>query len=179
MITQALQETTAPAFAWVARELVFADESARPLLLDAFSRHRNDSHRKLVKALEEAWHAVSWPSGEAYLRSLGWLPKGERGAGYAYDGDELMELLAHRLGHVAHRMFRDAQVRAAIDPQSPTRVRSYTQVMINRDHWHDEERNVCGIKKASLLSVDAGLLFLRQPAHQHPACDCTADPHPT
>ncbi len=83
MITQALQETTAPAFDWVARELVFADESARPLLLDAFSRHRNDSHRKLVKALEEAWHAVSWPSGEAYLRSLGWLPKGERGA---YEG---------------------------------------------------------------------------------------------
>ena len=178
MITQALQETTAPAFAWVARELVWADDSVRPLLLGAFSRHRHDGHRKVVKALASEWGDTQWPSGEAYLRTLGWLPQAERGADYAYDGDDLMDLLAQRLAHVAHRMLRDAQVRAAIDPRSPTHVKSYTQVVINRDHWHDGERNACGIKKASLLSIEAGLRFLREPAHQHPACDCTADPHP-
>ena len=173
-----IEDTTGPAFDWVARELVFVDEETKDSLLAAFSKHRNDGARKLVRALAHAWGATRWPSGEAYLRSLGWRPKSERDSRYDYDGDELMDLLANRLTHVAHRIFRDEQVRSEIDPRSASHIKSYTHVVINRAHWHDGERNACGIKKGSLLSAEAGLRFLREPAHQHPACDCTADPYP-
>jgi len=158
-------QTSGPAFDWVARELEFSNDTARPVLKAAFLQHRNDP-RKLFKTLDDAWAGVSWPSGEAFLRAQDW-PGG--------NGD-LMKLLGMRFVRVAHRMYRDAQVRDLIHPQSPNRNARYTHVCINRDHF-DGERNVCGIQRGALLSIEAGLLFIREPAHQRPDCDCTADPY--
>lgn len=166
-------------FDWVARELVFSDPAARTALKRAFLRHRNDGSRKLVRSLCDAAPGLAWPSGETYLRTLGWRPASERDANYSYRGDEPMSLLAARLTHVAHRLYRDVQVRAFVDPRSPTHWDQCTHVIINRNHFHeDDERNPCGIRKGSLLSIAAGLRFMREPAHAHPACDCTVDPHP-
>jgi len=174
-----LNSTSGPAFDWVAQELTLPDEATRQALRGAFIEHRNAGFTKLEKALAKAWSPGSrWPSGESYLRSQGWRPEDEGGSDDSYEGDDLVELLAHRLSRVAHRMFRDAQVRALIHPDSPTKSKRYTHVCVNRDHFDDEERNACGIQSGSLISIEAGLVFLRQPAHKHPACDCTADPHP-
>ena len=174
-----LHSTSGPAFDWVAQELELPDAVTRQRLRNAFIQHRHDGFNKLSRSLAQAWAPGSrWPSGEAYLRSHGWQPEDEGGSVGSYEGDDLVELLAHRLSRVAHRMFRDPQVRSVIHPDSPTKVKRYTQVCINGHHFDDDERNACGIRAGSLLSIEAGLVFLRQPAHKHPACDCTADPYP-
>ncbi len=173
-----LNSTSGPAFDWVAQELELPDAATRQTLRDTFVQHRHAGFDKLHRALVKAWASgARWPSGEAYLRSQGWRPDDEGGSDDDYEGDGLVELLSHRLLRVAHRMFRDAQVRVAIHPDSPIKVGRYTHVCINQDHF-DDEPTACGIRPGSLISIDAGLIFLRQPAHKHPACDCTADPHP-
>lgn len=174
-----LSSTSTPAFAWVARELTLPDDATRIALLDAFVLHRHSGFEKLVRELRKVWPpGAQWPIGDAYLRSADWLALNEHDDGYQYSVDELVELLAGRLCRVAHRLFRDVQVRALVDPESPDRSNRYTHICINRDHFHDEERNACGIRPGSLVSIEAGLFFLREPAHKHPACDCTADPSP-
>lgn len=173
-----LNSTSGPAFDWVAQELELPDVATRRALQEAFVEHRHDGFNRLHRALTKAWAPGScWSSGEAYLRSQGWHPENDGSSDGTYEGDDLVALLAQRLSRVAHRMFRDAQVRAVIHPDSPTRVKRYTHVCINRDHF-DDEPSACGIRPGALISIEAGLVFLRQPAHKHPACDCTADPHP-
>lgn len=174
-----LNSTSGPAFDWVAQELELPDDATRQALRAAFVLHRHDGFDKLHRALVKAWTpGARWPSGEDYLRSQGWRPDDEGGSDDAYEGEDPVELLAHRLSRVAHRIFRDAQVRSLIHPDSPKKVERYTQVCINGHHF-DDEPSACGIQPGSLLSIAAGLVFLRQPAHKHPACDCTADPHPS
>jgi len=169
----------AQAFEWVSKELVWPDAGARQEMKDAWLAHANAGHRKLAKELRKAWASgVHWPRGEAYARTLGWLPPQERAEQPRYRGDDPSDLLAQRLSHVAHRIYRDPQVRQSIDPDSPLHTGRYTHVEINRNHFHDSERNACGIRKESLMSIEAGLVFMREPAHKHPACDCTVDPFP-
>lgn len=175
---QRMRAAPAQAFEWVAQELIGSDAFACQALQAVWLEHANDP-QKLIRELRKIWSTgVHWPSGEAYARTLGWLPEQERAKGFKYRGDDPPALLAHRLMHVAHRIYRDPQVRALIDPASPTKWGRCTHVCINQDHFDDEERNVCGIRQGALLSIQAGLLFMREPAHKHPACDCTIDPYP-
>lgn len=174
-----MSEAARRGFAWVARELQLPSHGHLQALQAAFVDHQNDGARGLVRALKRAWpEGARWPDGESWLQARAQIPESERALFDDYCGDGLMGLLAHRLVNVTQRVYRDAQVRAAVDPRSPTHDAIYTHVCINRDHWHDGERNACGVKKESLVSIPAGLLFLREPVHKHPACDCTADPHP-
>lgn len=176
---QRLQAAPGQAFDWVAQEFIFPDDAARQALRNTWLEHANVGLDKLARELRKAWApGVHWSSGEAYAHSQGWLPAEECSKDSKHHGDDPPGLLANRLLRVAHRIYRDPQVRDLIDPGSPNRWAQCTHVCINQDHFHDEERNVCGIRKASLISIEAGLRFLQQPAHKHPACDCTADPYP-
>jgi hypothetical protein len=180
------------AFDWVMREVQLPSDAARAALRAAWLSVVNAGHDKGIRALEKAWHTgAHWPSGEAYLRTLGWCAPEDFGDDTdavetwadEYDGPGLMELLYRRLWHVNNRLYRDPQVRAGIDPASPTRWPGYTHVIINRDSdWMHESwpyGEACGYKPDTLFSIQEGLKMLREPAHAHPACWCTIDPHPT
>lgn len=173
------QDAAQRGFAWVSQELELPAGGQLDALRTAFLAHQDSGARALIRALSQAWpDGARWPSGEAWLQQREAAPESERQQFDDHCHDGLMGLLAHRLIHVSHRIYRDAQVRAGIHPDSPSRWRQYTHVCINRQHWHDGPHNACGVQKNSLISIPAGLLFLRNPAHKNPACDCTADPHP-
>ena len=184
-----LERAPGRAFEWVMREVELPDETTRTALREAFLSVANEGHGKAVRTLERVWpESARWPSGEAYLRSIGWLPPSERIGdqecddeevdAYEYDGYELMDLLFHRLLQVAHRMYCDEQVRRALDPVSPPRIKSYTHAILNRgcDWWEDDP---CGLGVDKIVSIEEGLRQLEQPAHEHPRCQCTVNPYPT
>lgn len=180
-----MSHAPARAFDWVARELVLPSDESRKQLCAAFLAVVYEGHSKAVRTLERAWpKSAHWPSGEAYLRTLGWrhpdeLEDDDDADAYAdaYEGPELIELLFARLFHVAHRLYRDEQVRRVLDPNSPTRIKHYTGARVNGfSHWLDEDP--CGLGVDRIISVAEALALLEQPAHPHPACHCSVDPHP-
>lgn len=175
---QRMQRAPGRAFDWVLQELVLPTQAAQVALRDAFIAVANEGHRKAVRAMEHAWPAdAHWPSGEAYLRSIGWLSPDEFGDDPdAYDGPELMELLYQRLVHVAHRLYRDVQVRQVLDPSSPCKVKSYTHACVNRHG--DFQEDCCNQGTDRVVSIQEALELMAQPAHNHPACRCTVDPFP-
>lgn len=166
------------AFDWVMREVEMPSQDARAAFYDAFMSVRNEGHNKAMRVLRPTWvPGAQWCNGEGYLRVLGWLPSEEIDEEEDdYDGPELMELLFQRLRHVHHRMYRAPQVRAFIDPASPTRWGRCTHVMVNRNDWR--RTDPCGIGPNKLMSIEEGLAFMQEPAHSHPACGCTVDPYP-
>lgn len=162
-------------FDWVMREVQMPSDSAREAFFKAYATVHNAGHDKAVAVLRRAWPAgASWPSGEQYLRSMGWLPDDEMPADeevHDYDGPDLQELLFGRLFHVTHRLGRDAQIREYIDSQ----VRPWTRkIIINRDYWRGKV--LCGVGRNRAVSIEEGLALMRDPAHAHPACACTFDP---
>lgn len=175
------------AFDWVFKEIDLPSDASRSDLRLAWMRVVNSGHEAGVRALDLAWPSMaSWPSGESYLRSKGWRPVSDFGGDdeaadvYAdeYDGPELMDLLFMRLMHVSGRIYRDPQVRSLIDPASPKCVQAYTGVVINRFGWISKIEDPCGYGPDRLATIEEGLSLLQEPAHSHPACRCTVDPHP-
>lgn len=171
------------AFDWVMREVELPSESARGALRTAYLRTQNAGHEEGVRAMKTSWpDSARWPSGEMYLRSLGWRPEAEftddeQYDAYIdnYDGPELLDLLYGRLTHVCRRIHRDAEVLRIIDPASPTRDRHFTHAIVNRFGWDDHDP--CGFGNDKIISIKDALKLLEQPAHTHPACRCTVDPY--
>lgn len=163
--------TSGQAFDWLAQELELPDDAARRVLRDAFIRLRNAPSRKAAKELNALWPASArWPRGEAWLNSDACPRKNSP--------DTLLTLLHIRFSRVAHRIFRDAQVRSMIHPKSPDRIPRFTRAIINRHCLSaDNGVNVCGMKVGEVVSIAVGLRFMEQPAHPHPECDCTVDPY--
>ncbi|MEO8118022.1 MAG: hypothetical protein ABI606_01710 [Rhodoferax sp.] len=162
------------------REVEMPTEATREALREAFLAVVNEGHAKAVRTLERAWPAAArWPSGEAYLRSQGWRSDEEISQAdeesYDYDGPELMELLLQRLRHVTGRLYRDTQVRAFI-AQGLSSHWSRTHVVVNRHDFRDEDP--CGFGPDRVVSIEEGLKLMLEPAHSHPTCGCTVDPHP-
>lgn len=174
-----MKHAPARAFEWVLPELVIPTGTAQMLLREAFFASIWEGSRKGTRMLEKAWpDGARWPSGEAYIRTLGWrapdeFSDDEAADTYAdeYSGPELMELLHHRLVHVAHRMYRDAQVSRVLKHGKP-----YTHARLNRDGevWGD----CCGLGIDKIIDIQEALRLLEHPAHAHPACRCTIDPFP-
>lgn len=181
---QRLEMTPARAFDWVARELEMPTPKALNDLRRAFLSIHDEGHSKAVRVLERNWpDGARWPSGEAYLRTLGWRTPDEfandddaDADADEYEGPELMELLFQRLVHVGGRMCRDAQVRCVLDPVSPQRMPAYTHALLNRDG--DFRGDPCGHGVDKVISIEEALRLMEQPAHTHPACACRIDPLP-
>lgn len=178
-----MTETPEQAFEWVAQEIELRSAQERAALCAAWMASRNDGWSSATRrAFEAAWPGdARWPSGEEYLRTLGWrspdeLPDDEAWDAYVdeYDGPELMELLHQRLLHVAYRMVRDAQVRGMLDARSPQRVPAYTHALLNQDG--DFRGDPCGLGVDKVISIEEALTLMAQPAHAHPACCCTVGP---
>jgi len=166
-------------FHWVFQEITLPSDQAKKALLSTWLRFENSGYSAAVRALNAVWPVgASWPSGERYLRPLGWRPASEVDDDDSYDGPELMELLYGRLSQVCQRMYRDPQVRRCIDPESPNRVKQYTEVIINRYGLLSKDEDPCGYGPDVHLSIAQGLQLMSTPAHQHPACRCTVDPYP-
>lgn len=174
------------AFDWVVCEITFPNETAREALHQAFLTIATDGYDTAVRVLGRVWSEdARWPNAEAYLRTLGW----HRRADFAddgqwtayiddYDGPEVLDLLYSRLSHVAHHLFRNAQVRSILDPRSPGYVRAYTHAVLNKEHDWYEWGDPCGVGIDKIISIEDALPMLAQPAHPHPACRCTIDPFP-
>lgn len=158
-------------FDWVMREVVM-DPSDRSAFFRAAYRVRNEGHWKGTRTLAAAWpETAQWPKGSAYLADQ----RLKAGDDEPEDIRDLMELLHGRLLHVAHRIFRDEQVREVVDPASPSRIRRYTNIVLNRSAW---EEPACGQGTDVILSITEGLKQMQEPACEHPVCRCTYDPHP-
>lgn len=178
--------TLSLAFDWVAHEITFPNEGVRDALRQEFLTVANDGRNTAVRVLGRVWsEEVCWPKAEAYLRTLGWHSRADfadekQWDAYIdnYDGPELLDLLHSRLLHVAHHLFRNAQVRSMLDPRSPGRIPAYTHAVLNQYHESIGEDDVCGVGLNKIISIEAALAMLAQPAHPHPACHCTIDPFP-
>lgn len=166
------------------QEVELPSEAERLALRAAFLSVVYDGQAKAVRALERAWPSgARWPSGEAYLRTLGWrtpdeLTDSDEADAYAdnYDGPELMALLYQRLFHVSNRMHRDEQVRGFLDPTSSYFSTRCVGVVVNRFGLLSKRQDPCGIGKNKRFGKEEALELLRSPAHSHPACRCTVDP---
>lgn len=165
-----LESTSGEAFDWLSRELELPDESTRQALREAFIRLRNAPSRKAAKELKALWPASArWPSGEAWLKSEECQRKESL--------ETLLMLLHVRFCRVAHRIFRYAQVRSIIHPESPSRVPSFTHAILNRHCLSsDNGANICGVKVDHVVPISVALHFMGKLAHKHPECDCTVDP---
>lgn len=179
-----LRKQQAPylAFDWVCQELVFETASQQVGLRDAFISVQGYNVHRAVHIMELAWPpGTHWPSGEAYLRTLGWRPPDEpesEAGDYedSYEGPELLELLYARLSHVTYRIYRDEQVRRMLDPNSPSKIKAYTHACINPHGDLHEDFCKQGVDK--IVSIQEGLELMTQPSHTHPCCYCTVAPFP-
>lgn len=165
------ESTSGPAFDWLLTELELPPGADIAALRQAFIDLRNQGARNAAKKLLAVWPAgARWPSGEAWLK--------DPASGLRDRAEDLMFLLHVRHTRVAHRLYRHAQIRAAIHPDSPDRDERYTHVIINKLNLSDDESetNICGLKYGQTMSIAAGLRFMQKPAHSHPECDCTIDP---
>lgn len=179
-----LKHAPGRAFEWVSRELVLPNEESRESFKSAFLSAAHGGHEKVLSVLERAWpEGARWPSGEDYLRSIGWRAPDDfsdddevEAHAEEYDGPELIELLYQRLIHVCSRVYRDQQVCSLIDPRSPHRNPKYTHALLNRDG--DFLGNPCGCGVDKVISIDDALKLMEQPAHANPACNCTVGPFP-
>ena len=168
-------------FDWLMREVQLPDDAARQALFMASASAFVEGHEKAVRTISRAWpREARWPSGEAFLRSRGWLPEDEISDcddAADYNGPGLVDLFVGRLIHVKHRLQRDSQVRALFD-RSSGRSRGWpTHIIVNRDYWQDDEP--CGMGCDRVVSIEEGLALMAEPAHPHPECRCTFDAHPT
>lgn len=167
-----LGSTAGPAFDWLCQELELPNEAARLTLRQAFVDQHNQGSRNAAKKLVPLWpEGARWPSGEAWIKN--------KASGLRDRVDDLMFLLHMRHVRVAHRLYRDAQVRSMIHPESPDRIPSYTHVIVNSINFSEDaaETNICGLKYGHVMSIAAGLVFMQKPAHTHPECHCTIGPY--
>lgn len=167
-----LESTSGPAFDWLLQELELPPGADTAALREAFMRLRHEGARNAAKKLLAVWpEGAHWPSGEAWVK--------DKASGLRDRLEDVLFLLHVRHGRVAHRLYRHAQIREAIHPDSPHRNNRYTRVIINRLNLSDDdaETNVCGLKFGQTMSIAAGLVFMQKPAHAHPDCHCTIDPY--
>jgi len=171
------KEAFRPGFEWVARELVFP-EQRREALFDAvyFSLYQGLDQR--IKALAAVWpDGAQWPSGYTWLQEENRRSMEEEGEWQQGDPlpevnkRELFRLLLMRFSHVAHRLYRNAQIH---DWYADATLRAgHPYIMVNR---HINDPAPCGRSRGMLLPVAEGLRLMEVLACEHPACCCTFDP---
>ncbi len=164
----ALAEMAGPAFDWLCQELELPSEHSREMLRQVFIDLYGQPSRSAARKLQ-----VIWPEGAEWKNGQDWVSDSASGL----QEDDLLFLLHVRHSRVTNRLYRHAQIRSMIHPDSPDRISSFTQVMINKLNLNGtSERNICGLKYGQVMSIEAGLVFMQKPAHRHPECDCTIDP---
>lgn len=160
--------TVALAFDWLCHELELPSEASRQVLRQAFIDLHGQGSRNAASKLIGLWpDGARWPNGQA------WLASGK--SKWNDTLEDLMFLLHVRHTRVAHRLYTDAQVRNFIHPESPHRLPGTVYAIINKINFDDDnaETNICGIPYAHVVSVQEGLAFMKQPAHEHPECHCS------
>jgi hypothetical protein len=149
------------AVARVMRELVISEverDAFAEVLRSLVNEGADHAARRMLKAWPEG---ARWPAGELAV------PPDEEGE---VDMHELMVLLHWRVSHVAHRQFRDRQIRELLAGQPSHKW----WIVINRGL--DYREIPCGRPQAQVVEVTDGLRLMAQTPCDHAGCCCTFDP---
>ena len=172
------KEEFRPGFNWVAHELTLPDQH-REAVFEAVHATLYEGLAQRLKAIYTVWpEGAQWPAGHAYLQES--LRQELEDEGEWQDSDEppqvtereLFKLLLIRFGHVAHRLFRNAQIREWYADEWLTKRHPFIEM--NRHPC--EEHALCDRESRVQLSIDEGLRLMTELACSHPACRCTFDP---
>ena len=172
------KEEFRPGFDWVARELTLADQH-REAVFEAVHASLYEGLAQRLKVICAVWpEGARWPAGHAYLQES--LRQELEDEDEWQDGDELPEvtereffkLLLIRFSHVAHRLFRNMQIREWYADEWLSKRHPFIEM--NRHPC--EEHALCGRGSNVLLGVEDGLRLMEQLTCAHPACQCTFDP---
>lgn len=167
-----------PVFRRMVAELVLPPGAVPPLFA-AVHGHLYDGMGARLKALAAAWPpGADWPAGRAWLQHQRELEEDAASAASWPPGTasseirqrDLHELLLSRFTWLAHRVYRDAQVREIFSDEHLQR--HYPFIEINRNAG---ATSPCGRGVNELVTAQEGLRLMEQYC-PHPACRCTFDP---